>query len=943
MSDPFDTATLRAAVLAGWAASDLRFREDANAEEALALGGYAGRALIELLCNGVDAAVSASVDARIRVSFDGAELRVANTGAPLSAAGVAGLATLRASAKRDERQTVGHFGVGFTAVRTVTDAPRIMSTSGGVGFDARATAEAVAELASGALDAEVAARAGVLPALRLPWPLDADEPGPPAGFVTEVRLPIRPEALAAVREQLAGAGEWLFFALPGLRALAIVDESGTRSWTRTDEGGTTTIGASRFAVVQVSGQLPAALLADRPVEERARTRWWLSWVRPLDGFAHGVLGAPVPTDERLTLPADLYGTFPVDDTRRRLAPGPATDFLLAAAGDAYVELVGVTPAGARWRLVPPDDFPAGMIDGTLRSFVLAALGSAPVLRTALDEPVAPGAAVLVSDLPEQAAPLLAQALPGLLRPPESAAADRALRRLGVQAVPLAQAVSTLSGLSRPPQFWWEVYETLRSAPTDALSGLPVPLVGGVLRPGPRGALLPHDVDGGLLDRVAQEVPTLPVVAPEAAHPLLARLGATAADAAVLAEHPALLARYAGFRADLDDDDPDPEELDALATLALDLVVAGGVAVPGVVLTDADDEPWPAEELLAPDAPFAAVLGADADLPQVHARWSQAYHQDVLAAVGVRVGLPVTSVAGQDLADLPDGADWPGVAADQVTVLADLDLIEDWAGFLALLAADRRAREAVADPDSYSSWWMRRFATLSGQPLGHFRRPGPGELVGLYHPVPLDLDEALLAGLGLPSSLSDAAADDADELLARYADPERTVPAVHVPAVTAAVVALLRGEPDRPLPDRVRTLAGTAVPAADALVLDAPWWAQVLDAADQVPGGDDPRAVADALELDLASRTGADPVPPGETTVERTASAALAVEPVSLQVRPGLTVRFRGRDTPVRWWSGANGLIADGSPQGVGRAVAWAAGRWDDRFLAIAALTGEWGV
>ncbi len=943
MSDPFDTAALRAAVLAGWAASDLRFREDANAEEALALGGYANRALIELLSNGLDSAVAAGVQARIRVVFDGAELRVANTGAPLSAAGVAGLATLRASAKRDEQQTVGHFGVGFTAVRTVTDAPRIVSTSGGVGFDARATADAVAELGSDALDAEVAARTGTVPALRLPWPLDVAEPGPPAGFVTEVRLPIRPDAVDAVRDQLAGAGEWLFFALPGLSALEIVDESGTRSWTRDDKDGTTTIGASRFAVVHASGQLPAALLADRPVEERTRTRWWLSWVRPLDGSAHGVLGAPIPTDERLTLPADLYGTFPVDDTRRRLAPGPATDFLLAAAGDAYVELVGVTPAGQRWRLVPPDDFPAGVIDGTLRAHVLAALGSAPVLRTVLDEPVAPGAAVLVTDLPEEAAALLVQALPGLLRPPDSAAADRALRRLGVQAVPLAQAVPTLSGLSRPPEFWWEVYEALQYAPTDALAGLPVPLVGGVLRPGPRGALLPHDVDAGLLDRVAQEVPTLPVVAVQAAHPLLARLGATPADAAALAEHPALLARYAGFRADLDDDDPDPEELNALATLALDLVVAGGVAVPGVVLTDEGDEPWPAEELLAPDATFAAVLGADADLPQVHARWSQAYHQDVLAAVGVRVGLPVMSVSPDELADLPDGVDWPGVAADQVTVLADLDLIGDWAGFLALLAADRRAREAVADPASYSSWWLRRFALVSGQPLGHFRRPGPGELVGLYDPVPLDLDEALLAGLGLPSSLTDAAADDADELLARYADPERTVPAVHVPAVTAAVVAALRGEPDRPLPDRVRTLAGAAVPAADALVLDAPWWAQVLEAGDLVPGGDDPQAVADALELDPTSRMRADPVPAGEATVERIASAALAVEPVSLQLGVGLTVRFRGRETPVRWWSGPHGLIADGSPQGVGRAVAWAAGRWDDRFLAIAALTGEWGV
>ena len=941
-TDPFDTATLRAAVLAGWAASDLRFREDANAEEALASGGYADRALIEMLSNGLDAAVSASVPAHIRVVFDGAELRVANTGAALTGAGVAGLATLRASAKRGERETVGHFGVGFTAVRTVTDAPRIVSTSGGVRFDVSATAAAVAQVGSDALDAEVAARTGVIPALRLPWPVDAAEPGPPAGFATEVRLPIRPDAVGAVRDQLAGAGEWLFFALPGLIGLEILDESGTRSWTRVDEDGTSTIGAARFVVVSASGRLPAALLAGRPVEERTRTRWWLSWVRPLDGPAHGVLGAPTPTDERLTLPADLYGTFPVDDTRRRLAPGPATEHLLAAAADGYLELFPGVPAGERWRLIPPEDFPAGPIDGMLRAAVLAALGSAPVLRTALDEPVSPGDAVLVSDLPDEAAPLLAQALPGLLPVPGSAAADRALRRVGVQALPLAQALPALSGLQRASDFWWHLYEALRSAPTDALAGLPVPLVGGALRPGPRGALLPHGVDAGLLARVAREVPTLPVVEPEAAHPLLARLGATPADAAALADHPALLARYADFRAELEDTDPDPDELDDLAVLALDLIVAGGAAVPDVVLTDADDEPWPAQELLAPGAPFAAVLDPDADLPLVHSRWSQAYDRDVLAAAGVRVGLPVISVGDAEVADLPDAADWPGVAADRVTVLADLDLIDDWAGFLALLAADPRAREAVADPAGYSSWWLRRFAVVSGQPLGHYRRPGAGELVGLYDPVPLDLDEALLAGLGFSGSLNDAVADDPEELLARYADPGRTVPAVHVPALTAVVAGLLRSRPDRPLPERVRTLTGAAVPADRALVLNAPYWAQVLDAADLVPGGDDPQAVADALELDLTSQTRMEPLPAGDVTHERVASAALAVEPVSVQIRPGLTVEYRGRAVPVRWWSGPTGLIADGSPQGVGRAVAWAADRWPDRFLAIAALTGELG-
>ena len=39
-ADPFGTARLRRGVLDAWAAAPARFREDANAEEDLVLGGY---------------------------------------------------------------------------------------------------------------------------------------------------------------------------------------------------------------------------------------------------------------------------------------------------------------------------------------------------------------------------------------------------------------------------------------------------------------------------------------------------------------------------------------------------------------------------------------------------------------------------------------------------------------------------------------------------------------------------------------------------------------------------------------------------------------------------------------------------------------------------------------------------------------------------------------
>lgn len=60
-ADPFGTARLRRGVLDAWGAGPARFREDANAEEDLALGGYRDRLVVELAQNAADAAARARV------------------------------------------------------------------------------------------------------------------------------------------------------------------------------------------------------------------------------------------------------------------------------------------------------------------------------------------------------------------------------------------------------------------------------------------------------------------------------------------------------------------------------------------------------------------------------------------------------------------------------------------------------------------------------------------------------------------------------------------------------------------------------------------------------------------------------------------------------------------------------------------------------------------
>lgn len=985
-SDPFGTADLRQVVLNAWTASPTRFREDANAEDLLAAGGYAGRALVELAANGVDAAVAAGVPPRLRVRLVDDELRLANSGAPLTKAGVGALASLRASAKRDASGSIGFFGVGFTSVVDWTSAPRVVSIGGGIRFDEAATRQAVEATGVPALTGELARRDGHVPVLRLPWPTGAQEPPPPAGYVTEVRLPLRPgvrdevSALLADRETALD----LFWALPSLEELDLPD----RVLRRVGADGTVTIDQSgpagdrqdRFRVVTRAGDLPAHLLAGRPVEQRARTHYALSWALPLevepetDGSARTfTVGAPVPTDEPTTLPARLVGTFPVDDTRRRLAPGPLVDWLLDAAAEGYLDLFPVTEPGQRWRLLPSAGFPAGPVDAALRAAIGARAEAMAFLRTATGDPVPPGQAAHLPGVDAQGAAVIGQAVPGLLGPVPPAAVA-ALRPLGLRTLAWSQVGSALAGLDRPPGFWRQVYRAAAEAypppPADDLADVPVPLVGGRRAIGARGCLLPAvagsggGIDTELARRIGDVVPELRVVHPDAVHPLLIRLGAVPAGPSEVLADPALADRVGDLRAELEDVDVEVDGVRALGRVVLDLLAAGGDAtgvaaatVADLLLTDADDNPWPAAELLVPDAALTDLLAADVDRTTVASEWLQSYGRDLLVRAGVRDGIPIVPVhdpVPDAIADrLPGLDDWieqhPLAAGEPFPALADLDLIDDsaWAAALHLIARDPQAREClrpVAHGASYSGWWIAKHARIGGHPPGHWRLPGARDLDGLYDPLPVDLDATVARWIGVCADLS-AAARNPTDLLDRLTDPDRAVAAARVAGLTAALVTALDGADDPELPSTVRTITGAVVDAAVAAVLDRPWWVQTEDPGRLIPGGTDPAAVARVLDVPLVSATG-----PGTVTVVgsapaeaaprwRRAAAAVGIDPNEVPLTLAGAIRVAVADRPgrtVRWWCVDGRYYADGSAQALGRVAAWAAGRWAARELAVAA-------
>ncbi len=951
-ADPFGTAALRDGVLAAWRGSPTRFREDANTESDLALLGYADRLLVELAQNAADAAQRAGVPGYLRITVDEGELRAANTGAPLDSAGGAALAALRASAKRAGR-SVGRFGVGFAAVLGVTDAPRVVSRAGGVAFSAPRTAAAVA--GDPALRAELRRRGGRPPVLRLVWPATG-EPPPPDGFDTEVRLPLRAGAAtdALLAACAAEAGD-LLLALPWLPRIDI----GARTLRR--EGADPVLvhdgaGLRRWRVVHRAGLLPTSALAGLGAE--ARPEWSLCWALPVDPdgvplpLAGEVLHAPTPTAERLTLPARLIGTVPVDSSRRHVHPGPAADLLLHTAAQAYPELAAALAPDQRTALVPAPGFPAGEIDAALRDAVLAALRQARWLPGISGEPAVPAdALVLDVPLPElagQLADVTSDLLDAELAAPRHAAA---LAALGVPRLRPAAIAELLAGVDRPPSWWRRCYAVLAPlldadpCAREELGALPVPLADGRTVTGPRGVLLgagdgDSDVAGDIAGDIAGAVSAqLRLVHPDAVHPLLERLGARPVGPAELLDalRPAIERSV--------DDAEDGMDVTGLARAALSL--AGRLGEPpsvrpwlgALALPDTAGQPRRADELVLPSAALRQLLAPDAPLGVLDSAMAAEQPPAALRAVGVLDSFAVLDDSHPQGPDHElDGEEqwWAQAGGDRpapLLAVRDLDLVDDgcWPAALRRIAADPAGLAALRQPGGYTGWGLARHARLGGHPPPHWRLAGTVALEGLYDVVPLDevgpcgTDEALLAAAGVRTGLSITGPADAVDLLARLADPARTVtPAV----VHAAHAALARADLDpaelEP-PLRVRAVTGEVVDAEGAMVLDAPWLAAVLPAGELVSGGD-PTPLADLLDLPLASEqvtaellgasAGAGAVVRWAELVEVVAVCAAAGIPVpdgSVRLHEQLWVRHRGTEHAVPFWGTPDGTVRAADP------------------------------
>ncbi|MBT2872784.1 sacsin N-terminal ATP-binding-like domain-containing protein [Streptomyces sp. McG7] len=1013
-ADPFGTARLRRGVLDAWATSPARFREDANAEEDLVLGGYRDRLVVELAQNAADAAARAGVPGRLRLTLRDGVLVAANTGAPLDAAGVESLSTLRASAKRDTPdRAVGRFGVGFAAVLAVTDEPAVVGRHGGVRWslaEARDLAQDTARHSPGLGD-EIRRRDGHVPLLRLPLAAEGTAPDP---YDTAVILPLRDTAAADLAERLLHAvDDALLLALPGLEEVVVeIGDDAPRTVGRRTDGDLTVVtdsrdGVTRWRSAAAHGDLTPDLLADRPVEERLRPHWSVTWAVPVgpDGAptrprTAAVVHAPTPSDEPLGVPALLIASLPLDSTRRHAAPGPLTDFLVQRAADAYAGLL------ADWRPVTagaidlvPGPLGKGELDGALRAAILERLP-----RTAFLPPAAAPVADDDSGLPEALRPrdaeiaegagadtvrVLAEVLPTLL--PAGLERRAELRTLGVARVPLTDAIDRLAGLEKSPDWWRRLYDSLAGVDPDRLSGLPVPLADGRTTIGPRQVLLPTPdatLDAELLARLG-----LKVAHPDAAHPLLEKLGALPATPRAVLTTPQVRAAVA---ASLDDEggvnwEEDSLDADELVEVVLTLVRDAGLE-PGdepwlgaLALPDEDGELSPACELVFPGGPFAQVM-REGELAAVDADLAGKWGEQPLAACGVLVDfalvratdvvldpdelepresdyaepddpglLDAVDVWAEDILDRFPDAPVPPVATEIVAV-RDLDLVDDdrWPQALALLSRPP-LRDALVEPvrillhdgthetvRPYTAWWLRGHPVLGGRRPAGLRAAGGDPLLrGLYDEADATGfdDEQVLRALGVRTSVA-ALLDEpggAAELLERLADPDRPVTAAQLHGLYGALAEL---DPEQvTLPDELRAVADgrvEVVDASEAVVVDSPDLLPFTAGVPLLPVR--PARAAELAELLQVRRL-------SESVTGRVDSEGTeheVPEAVRVLLGPRTPASYVEHEelvvdgVEIDWRLTDDGVLHAATLEGVAAGLAWAAGQWPRRFE-VAAL------
>ncbi|MBN9374408.1 MAG: ATP-binding protein, partial [Cellulomonas sp.] len=290
----------------------------------------------------------------------------------------------------------------------------------------------------------------------------------------------------------------------------------------------------------------------------------------------------------------------------------------------------------------------------------------------------------------------------------------------------------------------------------------------------------------------------------------------------------------------------------------------------------------------------------------------------------------------------------GAFVGDVAAIADLDaVLEDaWPDVLRLVAGTPELRRALTTPvvdehgrraPSYTSWWLRTRGPVGGPfALGGasgWLPTAPGWLDGL--------DDEVLGALG-GTRLDGLDLDGWVRLLDALPVGQAVAPADAV-AAWRALARLSADAPGGP-PEQVVAMVGpdraAVVPAEDAAVAAAPMWRQRTDVAAIVPvlAGGDPAALADVLDLPLASELAAGEVSgDGVRQPVPDAARALLADDAPRTWWEHDDLRVDGVD--VEFWADEAGVHAV-TTAGLAAGLAQVVGRWDRRWALEAVLADE---
>jgi hypothetical protein len=215
------------------------------------------------------------------------------------------------------------------------------------------------------------------------------------------------------------------------------------------------------------------------------------------------------------------------------------------------------------------------------------------------------------------------------------------------------------------------------------------------------------------------------------------------------------------------------------------------------------------------------------------------------------------------------------------------------------------------------------------------------LIGLYDLAPPELDAQVLRALGVRTSVAALLAEPggADELLARLADPDRTVSRAQLRALWTALADTERLHISPP--ERVRAVVDGVLevtPAADALILDSPDLLPLLEGQPLVMVAYELSAqLAEVLDLPLATEEIPGTVESSgvESPVPPIVHEVLAEAPETYFAHESLWVD--GKRVPWRYDGERLQVSREAGEAALARGLAWAADRWADRLVVEAVL------